>query len=100
MERFIEKQLPIRLFLNLSREELLAFVQAANQFQSYILLKSVSVELNAKSVLSMIHIHSFLEGTTICLSARGEDADHAITRLVQVLYTLQSAEKRFIVENK
>lgn len=86
IEQFIEKQLPIRLFQDLTREEILEFVQTANQFQSYILIKSKSSQLNGKSVLSMIHIHSFLEGETIQLSAQGLDADKAVTRLVQSLY--------------
>ncbi|RXT07916.1 HPr family phosphocarrier protein [Ammoniphilus sp. CFH 90114] len=85
-ERLIEKELSNRLFQELDREKLILFVQEANQFQSYILLKNENLQLNGKSVLSMIHIHSFLEGERIWLTAKGDDAEQAVARLVQVLY--------------
>lgn len=63
------------------------FVQAANGFKSAIKIKNVdkdSPEVNAKSVIKLLTL-SMSQGTTIRISAEGEDEVAAVDALIELV---------------
>ena len=64
-----------------------AFVEAASKFKSTIKIKNVdknSAEVNAKSIIKLLTL-SMSQGTTIRISATGEDEEEAVNALIELV---------------
>ena len=63
------------------------FVEAAAKFKSAIKIKNVdkdSAEVNAKSIIKLLTL-SMSQGTTIRISATGEDEVEAVNALIELV---------------
>ena len=60
------------------------FVQKANEFESSIYLESGNRKMNAKSLLGIMSL-GIVTGTTVTLSAVGNDAEAAVNALEALL---------------
>ena len=63
------------------------FVEAAAKFKSAIKIKNVdkdSAEVNAKSIIKLLTL-SMSQGTTIRISATGEDEVEAVNSLIELV---------------
>ncbi|MFI3116090.1 MAG: HPr family phosphocarrier protein [Clostridia bacterium] len=60
------------------------FIQKANEFKSTILVQKEDVSVNAKSLLGILSL-GITKDTTIVLTADGEDAQEAVTALVNLV---------------
>ena len=60
------------------------FVQKANEFDSSIWLESGNRKMNAKSLLGIMSL-GIVTGTTVTLSASGNDAEAAVCALEALL---------------
>ena len=64
-----------------------AFVETANKFKSAVKIKNVdkdSAEVNAKSIIKLLTL-SMSQGTTIRISAEGEDEAEAVNTLIELV---------------
>lgn len=80
MKRTIETHIPEEKLNHIAT----AFIQAANEFSSYILISRGGNSVNAKSLLGFLSL-GMGNGTPVELSAEGADAEQAIETLSRVL---------------
>ncbi|MFO7152422.1 MAG: HPr family phosphocarrier protein [Bacillota bacterium] len=60
------------------------FVQAANKFKSEIFIEKEGKKVNAKSIMGVMSL-AVSQGTTIKISAQGEDEKQAVEDLVALV---------------
>jgi phosphocarrier, HPr family len=59
-------------------------VQVASQFESRIYVESGTKRVNAKSIMGMMTL-KFGDGGEICISADGDDEEHAVIEMERYL---------------
>jgi phosphotransferase system HPr (HPr) family protein len=80
----MKKEVSINLSQDLPIRKLREFVIEANHFGSYILIQSQRLQINAKSLLSVMMIGEF-ERENIILTAEGADSEKALEHLTPLL---------------
>lgn len=80
MKKIIEAQIPEEKLNRLAT----VFIQAANEFSSYIVISRGGNSVNAKSLLGFLSL-GMSSGTPIEISAEGADAEKALETLSHVL---------------
>lgn len=60
------------------------FVQTANKFKSEIFIEKEGKKVNAKSIMGVMSL-AVSQGTTIAISAQGEDEKEAVEALVELV---------------
>lgn len=60
------------------------FVQAANKFKSEIFIEKEGKKVNAKSIMGVMSLAVF-QGTSIIISAQGEDEEEAVSKLTELV---------------
>ncbi|KXG78573.1 HPr-like protein Crh [Fervidicola ferrireducens] len=60
------------------------FVQTANKFKSEIFIEKEGKKVNAKSIMGVMSL-AVSQGTTITISAQGEDEKDAVEALVELV---------------
>lgn len=60
------------------------FVQTANKFKSEIFIEKEGKKVNAKSIMGVMSL-AVSQGTTIAISAQGEDEKDAVEALVELV---------------
>ena len=78
------KDVVVRCESGLHNRQATYFVQKANEFESSIYLESGSRKMNAKSLLGIMSL-GIGTGTTVILSAVGNDAEAAVNALEALL---------------
>ena len=78
------KEIVVRCESGLHNRQATYFVQKANEFESSIYLESGSRKMNAKSLLGIMSL-GIGTGTTVILSAVGNDAEAAVNALEALL---------------
>ena len=78
------KEIVVRCESGLHNRQATYFVQKANEFESSIYLESGSRKMNAKSLLGIMSL-GIGTGTTVILSAVGNDAEAAVNALEVLL---------------
>ena len=78
------KEIIVRCESGLHNRQATYFVQKANEFESSIYLESGSRKMNAKSLLGIMSL-GIGTGTTVTLSAVGNDAEAAVNALEVLL---------------
>ncbi|ASS90507.1 MAG: HPr family phosphocarrier protein [Bacillaceae bacterium] len=77
-------EISVYLTKEMEPEYVISLVHEAIKFNSYILFQTKKLQLNAKSVLSMLGFSAFLEGHVV-ISAEGEDSLEAVKNLQDFL---------------
>ena len=80
----ISKEIVVRCESGLHNMQATYFVQKANEFDCSIWVESGSRKMNAKSLLGIMSL-GVVTGTTVTLSADGEDAEAAMEALEALL---------------
>lgn len=75
-----EVELVIRAKVGLHARPAFLFVQEANKYTADIRVRREGVQVNAKSFLNVLTLGA-TRGSTITISAEGEDADQALAAL-------------------
>ena len=78
------KEIVVRCESGLPNRQATYFVQKANEFESSIYLESGSRKMNAKSLLGIMSL-GIATGTTVTLTAVGNDAEAAVNALETLL---------------
>jgi phosphotransferase system HPr (HPr) family protein len=78
------KEIVVRCESGLHNRQATYFVQKANEFESSIYLESGSRKMNAKSLLGIMSL-GIATGTTVTLTAVGNDAEAAVNALETLL---------------
>ena len=78
------KEIVVRCESGLHNRQATYFVQKANEFESSIYLESGSRKMNAKSLLGIMSL-GIGTGTTVTLTAVGNDAEAAVNALEVLL---------------
>ena len=78
------KEIVVRCESGLHNRQATYFVQKANEFESRIYLESGSRKMNAKSLLGIMSL-GIATGTTVTLTAVGNDAEAAVNALETLL---------------
>ena len=78
------KDVVVRCESGLHNRQATYFVQKANEFESSIYLESGSRKMNAKSLLGIMSL-GIATGTTVTLTAVGNDAEAAVNALETLL---------------
>ena len=78
------KEIVVRCESGLHNRQATYFVQKANEFESSIYLESGSRKMNAKSLLGIMSL-GIATGTTVTLTAVGNDAEAAVNALEVLL---------------
>lgn len=78
------KEVVVRCESGLHNKQATYFVQKANEFDSSIWLESDNRKMNAKSLLGIMSL-GVITGTTVVLSAVGNDAETAVNALEALL---------------
>ena len=78
------KEVIVRCESGLHNKQATYFVQKANEFESSIWLESGSRKMNAKSLLGIMSL-GIVTGSTVMLSASGNDAEAALNALETLL---------------
>ena len=78
------KEVIVRCESGLHNRQATYFVQKANEFDSSIYLESGNRRMNAKSLLGIMSL-GIVTGTTVTLSAVGNDAEAAVNALEALL---------------
>jgi len=73
-----------KIGLCLESDLLAKFIQTANKYSSKINLKKNNKTANAKSIMGLISL-GVVDGENITISAEGDDAEAAITELINFL---------------
>ncbi|TYP56709.1 HPr family phosphocarrier protein [Thermosediminibacter litoriperuensis] len=60
------------------------FVQTANKFKSEIFLEKEGKRVNAKSIMGVMSL-AVSQGTTVTISAQGDDEKEAVEALVELI---------------
>jgi len=60
------------------------FVQTANKFKSEIFLEKEGKKVNAKSIMGVMSL-AVSQGTTVIISAQGDDEREAVEALVELV---------------
>ena len=60
------------------------FVQAANKFKSEIFIEKEGKRVNAKSIMGVMSL-AVSQGSTISISAQGEDEGEAVKKLIELV---------------
>ena len=78
------KEIIIRNKQGLHARPAAVFVQIANKFDSDITVARDKEEVNGKSIMGILTLGAE-QGTVICISATGPDAEEAIVELEKIL---------------
>ena len=78
------KEVVVRCESGLHNKQATYFVQKANEFESSIWVESGSRKMNAKSLLGIMSL-GVITGSTVTLSASGNDAEAAVNALEALL---------------
>ena len=78
------KEVIVRCESGLHNKQATYFVQKANEFESSIWLESGNRKMNAKSLLGIMSL-GIITGSTVMLSAAGNDAEAAVNALETLL---------------
>ena len=78
------KEVVVRCESGLHNKQATYFVQKANEFESSIWLESGNRKMNAKSLLGIMSL-GIITGSTVMLSASGNDAEAAVNALETLL---------------
>ncbi|MBQ9167988.1 MAG: HPr family phosphocarrier protein [Oscillospiraceae bacterium] len=79
-----EKEIVVRCESGLHNKQATYFVQKANEFDCSIWLESANRKMNAKSLLGIMSL-GIITGTTVTLTAVGNDAEAAVNALEALL---------------
>lgn len=74
----------IRNMLGLHARAAAAFVKIANRYQSDIIVHKDGVSVNGKSIMGVLMLAA-AKGAAIDISAKGDDADDAMTALARLI---------------
>lgn len=80
----IEKQLTVKNKLGLHARPAALFVQVANKFNSAITVSKDNQEVNGKSIMGILMLAAET-GSTIIITAQGDDAEQAILELEKIV---------------
>ncbi len=78
------KEVKIKNSLGLHARPCAIFVKTASQFTSEIILEKNNEEVNGKSILGLLMLAAG-QGSTLKITARGEDADAALKTLANLV---------------
>lgn len=78
-----EVQMEIKNAVGLHARPAALFVQTASRFLSSITVRNGALSANAKSILHILSLGAE-EGSVITVTAEGEDADQALTALIEL----------------
>ncbi len=81
-----EVTLVVRNKVGLHARPAAVFVQTAKKFKSSILISKDTMEVDAKSILSLLTL-AVNQGTTITIKANGEDEQAAVSALQNLVET-------------
>lgn len=60
------------------------FVKLANRFKSEIFVEKESAKINGKSIMGLMML-ALTKGTSITISANGDDSESAVSELVELV---------------
>lgn len=80
----VEKKVIVNHKVGLHARPASVFVQAASKFTSDITVACEDRSANAKSILTVLTLGAH-KGAVITISAEGEDADQAVSELVELV---------------
>ena len=78
------KEIVVRCESGLHNRQATYFVQKANEYVSDIWVETGSRKMNAKSLLGIMSL-SVITGSTVVISASGDDAEEAVNALESLL---------------
>lgn len=76
----IESQTEVKLKSGLQARQAALFVQEANRYKAEVFLQKDEKKVNAKSIMGIMSL-AIAKGTSVTLSAEGEDAERAVKAL-------------------
>ncbi len=79
----IYKEIEIKNFDGLKSKAAASFVQAANQYESQILIEFANKKINAKSIMGLLSL-GVKHGESIYVFANGKDEKEAVEALLEL----------------
>jgi len=80
----VEKQVKVKLKSGLQARQAALFVQEANRHSADVFLQKDDKKVNAKSIMGIMSL-AIARGTTIILSAEGNDEKQVLEKLVKII---------------
>ncbi|MFJ8263408.1 HPr family phosphocarrier protein [Rummeliibacillus sp. NPDC094406] len=80
----VEKQVVVNLKSGLQARQAALFVQEANRHTADVFLQKDDKKVNAKSIMGIMSL-AIARGTSITLSAEGNDEEKALEKLVKII---------------
>lgn len=80
----VEKQVKVKLKSGLQARQAALFVQEANRHSADVFLQKDDKKVNAKSIMGIMSL-AIARGTTVILSAEGNDEKQVLEKLVKII---------------
>lgn len=80
----VENIVEVKLKTGLQAIQAALFVQEANRYRSDVFLQKDEKKVNAKSIMGIMSL-AIARGTTVTLTADGDDAEKAVTALATLI---------------
>lgn len=80
----VEKQVVVKLKSGLQARQAALFVQEANRHNADVFLQKDDKTVNAKSIMGIMSL-AIARGTSVTLSAEGNDEEKALEKLVKII---------------
>ncbi len=80
----VENNVEVKLKTGLQARQAALFVQEANRYRSDVFLQKDEKKVNAKSIMGIMSL-AIARGTTVTLTAEGDDAEKAVTALASLI---------------
>lgn len=80
----VEKQVEVKLKSGLQARQAALFVQEANRHTADVFLQKENKKVNAKSIMGIMSL-AIARGTTVTLSAEGNDEEQALEKLMKII---------------
>lgn len=80
----VENIVEVKLKTGLQARQAALFVQEANRYRSDVFLQKDEKKVNAKSIMGIMSL-AIARGTTVTLTADGDDAEKAVTALATLI---------------
>ena len=80
----VENIVEVKLKTGLQARQAALFVQEANRYRSEVFLQKDEKKVNAKSIMGIMSL-AIARGTTVTLTADGDDAEKAVTALATLI---------------
>lgn len=80
----VENNVEVKLKTGLQARQAALFVQEANRYRADVFLQKDEKKVNAKSIMGVMSL-AIAKGTTVTLTAEGDDAEKAVTALASLI---------------